>query len=113
MAKVAHDRGSNRMGAFVIASVFGPMLLLALLWAGAVGVGESGSTRDAFGSVMVLVLLASGLLLIIEEVVLTIMLAFGRRHIAWPRSGGAGGAAKAPAEPGKAAEPPTKPGGPA
>lgn len=70
MAKHGSQRGSTGLGVLFLLSVFAPMLVLAILWALAAGVGQAGATRDAFMDVMVWVLMASGVVLVIEEVVL-------------------------------------------
>lgn len=77
------------MGTIFIASVFGPMALLAVLWICAAGigvaVGEASAARDFIGSLMVWVLLGSGVVLIIEEATLAITATFGHRRIDWPK----------------------------
>lgn len=70
MAKSDNLRGSTGLGAVFLLSVFGPMFVLAILWALAAGVGQSGATRDAFMNAMIWVLMVSGVVLVIEEVLL-------------------------------------------
>lgn len=78
MAKNDNQRGSTGLGALFLLSVFGPMAVLAILWALASGVGQAGAMRDAFMDAMVWVLMASGAVLVVEEVVLVAATSFGR-----------------------------------
>lgn len=67
------QRGSAAIGWIFMASVFGPMLLVALLWMMSAGLGVDGgdvrSARDRVGDLMVMALMASGLLLALEGAV--------------------------------------------
>lgn len=70
MDKGGYDRGSTPLGALFLISVFGPMAVLAILWALVAGVGNPGATRDFLMDLMVWVLLVAGAVLLVEETVL-------------------------------------------
>ena len=80
MTKDGYGRGSTTLGAIFLLSVFGPMAVLAILWALAAGVGQPGAMRDMFSNMMIWVLLPAGAVLFIEEVVLIAATTFRRRH---------------------------------
>lgn len=79
MTTGGYSRGSTALGAIFLFSVFGPMAILAVLWALAAGVGQGGAIRDTFMNLMIWVLLPSGAVLIVEEVVLIAATALGKR----------------------------------
>ena len=70
MARSGYHRGSTGLGALFLISVFGPMALLAVLWALAAGVGNPGPMRDLFMNLMIWVLLVAGVVLVVEEAAL-------------------------------------------
>ena len=84
MASRGYEDGSVGLGAVFLASVFGPMAILAALWALAAGAGATGPTRDFAGQAMVWVLLVAGLIITVEEAILIGMSAFKRRSVVWP-----------------------------
>lgn len=76
MSGIEDKRGSAPLGWIFLASVFGPMALLAVAWAvvGALG-SSSGDIHDARASVMdvmVMVLLVAGGVLFCETLVLVV-----------------------------------------
>lgn len=78
MANDGNGQGSTPLGAMFLISVFGPMALLALLWALAAGVGAPGAARDFFMDLMIWVLLGAGAVLLVEEAALIALTWFKR-----------------------------------
>ena len=76
MSTVEGKRGSAPLGWMFLASVFGPMVLLAVAWAvvGALGssAGDVHDARTAVMDVMVMVLLVAGGVLFCETLVLVV-----------------------------------------
>ncbi len=74
MSNMQAKRGSAPLGWMFLASVFGPMVLLAVAWAvvGALGssAGDVHDARTAVMDVMVMVLLVAGGVLFCETLVL-------------------------------------------
>ena len=85
MARNSERRGSNWLGIVFMVSVFGPMILLAILWAIAAGVAENGTVRDQAGLLMVWVLLGAGIVVIIEEAVLFVSQLLPGKGVEWPK----------------------------
>ncbi|MBX7248615.1 MAG: hypothetical protein K1X35_06120 [Caulobacteraceae bacterium] len=84
MGARGYEHGSAPLGVLFLVSVFGPMALLAAIWALAAGVGQNGPVRDLAGEAMVWVLLVSGVVLTIEEAVLFFATLLGRSRVKWP-----------------------------
>lgn len=80
VSRSGNSSGSPLLGAIFLLSVFGPMVLLALLWGAAAGVGEAGAMRDAFMNAMIWVLMVSGAVLVVEEFVLIAVTSLGGRR---------------------------------
>ena len=76
MSDIQGKRGSAPLGWMFLASVFGPMALLAVAWAvvGALGssAGDVHDTRTAVMDLMVMVLLVAGGVLFCETLVLVV-----------------------------------------
>jgi len=77
-------RGSSALGWLVLGSVFGPMLALLALWivvlvSGGTGPEGQSSTREAAMAMMIWVLMASGVLLTVEGVVIALLAPLRRR----------------------------------
>lgn len=77
-------RGSSALGWLVLGSVFGPMLILLALWivvlvSGGTGPEGQSSTREAAMAMMIWVLMASGVLLTIEGLVIALLAPLRRR----------------------------------
>jgi len=78
MASRGYEHGTTALGAIFLISVFGPMIVLAVLWGLAAGVGQSGAVRDALMNAMIWVLLVSGAVLVVEEILLVAATSFRR-----------------------------------
>ena len=84
MRKVETLRGSTWLGTVFLASVFGPMAALAVLWALAAGVSVEGPVRQQAETLMLWVLLVAGPILVIEEFCLILARSMFRRKHQWP-----------------------------
>ncbi len=80
MAKTNERRGSAMLGSMMLISVFGPMLILTVLWgiaaaSGAAGVNSSAGSspfRDSIMDLMVWVLILSGIGVTVEAVLIAV-----------------------------------------
>lgn len=84
MGSRGYEHGSAVLGTLFTVSVFGPMAILAALWAFAVGQGQAGDLRDLAGELMIWVLLVSGLIVTVGECGLILATIFQREKIDWP-----------------------------